>query len=814
MRRFYPALRWCGGVLPESIQRALAIDPEHGSTYLDAEHIVILMQENRSFDHAFGALQGVRGFNDPRAISLPNGHSVWFQTDEFGDTYAPFRLNMHGTKATWMGSLPHGYPTQVDARNNGHYDKWLPAKKIDDKRYEKMPLTMGYYNRQDIPFYYALADAFTVADQNFCSSLTGTTPNRCHLWSGTVRQEQSPSAFACVRNDDLDYGREVSWTTLPERLYDHGVSWKVYQNEISMDNGFDGDEDAWLSSFGDNPLEWYSQYRVRFAPARRAQVTRLIGQLPGEIEKLQHSLTDSGADKAKIQTQIDEKTKALADLKKEQAEYTNEAWAALSQRDRDLHEQAFAVNRNDPGYRRLTTLKYTEDGQERTVKVPEGDVFHQFRADVSSGKLPAVSWIVAPESYSDHPSSAWYGAWYVSEALDILTKNPEVWKKTIFILCYDENDGYFDHVPPFVPPHPSRPETGKVSEGIDTGLEYVELASDASRYPMEARESPIGLGFRVPLVVASPWSRGGCVNSEVCDHTSIIRLVEDWVTHRTGKPLVETNISSWRRTVCGNLASMFRPYHGEKISTPPFPPQREFIEGIHKAQFRGLPTYGKVNSEQISHFLNTGVAEFPVEGQEKGIRPACALPYELYVDAVRSATGVEVRFSAAKSFFGDKSAGAPFTLYAYQHDGTFKTRAYAVKAGDQISDAWSGDYLLRVDGPNGFLRRFHGLAADPSLDVHFGYEKGQTGNLEVVLKNTGRESVSVDVQDLVYNHSAHKIEVPAGAEHRLVIDTRKHHGWYDVSVLIAGHPHFLRQAAGHVETGRWSFTDPLMGKVL
>src|ERR1700729_4658793 len=79
------------GFLPESIRRALAIEPAPGSTYLDAEHIVILMQENRSFDHTYGTLQGVRGFNDPRAIRLPNKNLVWLQTNAKGETYAPFR---------------------------------------------------------------------------------------------------------------------------------------------------------------------------------------------------------------------------------------------------------------------------------------------------------------------------------------------------------------------------------------------------------------------------------------------------------------------------------------------------------------------------------------------------------------------------------------------------------------------------------------------------------------------------------------------------------------------------------------------------
>ncbi len=157
--------------LPLSIQKALAINPETGSTYLDAEHIVILMQENRSFDHTYGTLRGVRGFNNPRAMRLPNNNLVWLQTNKAGETYTPFRLDIKDTKITWMGSLPHGRQSQVDASNNGRNDNWLEAKNASDEDYAHMPLTMGYYIREDIPFYYALADAFTVCDQNFCSAL-------------------------------------------------------------------------------------------------------------------------------------------------------------------------------------------------------------------------------------------------------------------------------------------------------------------------------------------------------------------------------------------------------------------------------------------------------------------------------------------------------------------------------------------------------------------------------------------------------------------------------------------------------------------
>src|SRR5262249_40445605 len=150
-------------------------------------------------------------------------------------------------------------------------------------------------------------------------------------------------------------------------------------------------------------------------------------------------------------------------------------------------------------------------------------------------------------------------AWYLAEAMNILTKNPDIWKKTIFILTYDENDGYFDHVPPFVAPEPGNPESGKTSARIDAGVEYLTLAEDTKHYPGKgARGGPVGLGFRVPMVVASPWSRGGYVCSQVFDHTSVLRLLERVI----GKGIRESNISPWRRTVCGDLSSAFRPFDG------------------------------------------------------------------------------------------------------------------------------------------------------------------------------------------------------------------------------------------------------------
>jgi phospholipase C len=207
--------------------------------------------------------------------------------------------------------------------------------------------------------------------------------------------------------------------------------------------------------------------------------------------------------------------------------YTKEKYDQLSQHEKNIHDKAFSTNKKDPNYHQLTAVKYKDGDIEREVLVPKGDILHQFREDVQQGKLPTVSWIVAPEKYSDHPSSAWYGSWYISEVMNILTQDPEVWKKTIFVLTYDENDGYFDHVPPFVAPHPDG-SNGLTSKGIDTSVEYVANSAQQSN-KRAARVSPIGLGYRVPMVIASPWSRGGWVNSQVFDHTSSLQFLEHFL---------------------------------------------------------------------------------------------------------------------------------------------------------------------------------------------------------------------------------------------------------------------------------------------
>ncbi|MGK6350178.1 phosphocholine-specific phospholipase C [Parapedobacter sp. DT-150] len=785
---------------PPSIQRALAIDAAAGSTYLDAEHVVFLMQENRSFDHCYGTLRGVRGFNDPRAITLPNGDPVWVQTNAQGERYAPFRLDIKNTKATWMGSLPHGWHDMVHARHVGKMDTWLEAKKAGNPEYEHMPLTMGYYDREDIPFYYAFADAFTVCDQHFCSSLTGTSANRSYFWSGTIREEpRNGDSIAHVDNGQIVY-KDVRWKTYPERMQEAGVSWKVHQNELSLPVGFEGQEEDWLANFTDNNLEFHQQYNVRFHPAHRTFMEK-------RVKQLEQALAEGGTEPEALA----EKQKQLTQLKADLQRYSAANFEALSPFEREIHRRAFATNTDDPDYHDLETIAYTDEEGTKSVQVPKGDIFHQFRKDVQGGTLPTVSWLVAPCNFSDHPGAPWYGAWYISEALDILTKNPEVWKKTIFILTYDENDGYFDHVPPFVPPLSGREGAGAVATGVDTRDEYITAEQEKVRAnnPEATLDSPIGLGFRVPLVVASPWTKGGWVNSEVFDHTSPLQFLEHFLEKKTGKQLPEPNISTWRRLVCGNLTSVFRPATTDE--QPALAPlvRNDEVERIFSAKTKGLPGNYKLFDPASPHMPK----------QEPGTKPACAIPYNLRVTAgVDPATGsFSMQFTAAGDLPKTKVVGVPLHVNAmvpYLPDTQpGRTWDFAVRENEPLTYTWpltafeGGQYQLRVHGPNGFFTEFSGNARDPQVQVLVTPD-ARSGNLKVA--GIAPSKLQLRIRDLSYESGEHRLTVK-GTSKPLWIDLSSTGGWYDVQVEVDGFPEFSQRFAGHVETGKPSITDPLMG---
>lgn len=795
--------------LPKSIQAALQINPAEGSTYMDAEHIVLLMQENRSFDHSFGSLKGVRGFNDSRAVRLPDRRPVWLQSYKNGDTYLPFRLDIKNSNAAWTSYLPHSWENQIGAWNKGAFNNWLEWKRSDYKKYRDLPLTLGYYTREDMPFYYAFADAFTICDQHFCSSITGTTTNRHHFWTGTCVPKKG--AKPLIRNSDVYYNRMAHWKTFPERLEEAKISWKVYQNELSLQNELSGTtSDGWLGNFTNNNLEWFEQYKVRYKKSHIDFYRRRIAELPSEIAELEAVLADRHSQK--LQKKLKQKKEQLVSFQQEYQAYDERQFAALDSFSKALHERAFQTNEGDPHYHETEDV----DVDGTIITVPKGDVLHQFREDVRNGQLPTVSWLCAPQNFSDHPSAPMYGAWYVSEVLNILTENPEVWKKTIFILNYDENDGYFDHVPPFVAPKPGDPSTGSASADLDYSSEYVTKEQELA-YGIEeeyATEGPVGLGYRVPLIVASPWSKGGWVNSEVCDITSTLRFMEHFLSKKFGVRIVEENISSWRRAITGDLTSVFRPFstRGEKL--PEFIDRNAQVAFINRSKDKPIPNMAhKLTASEIDSVIQGEKGQYFPE-QERGTKLSNAISYELYVREQHTDAGLSLQFKASDKLFGKKALGAGFNVYAYGYRLPRANWSFAASAGHSVTHKWfvkdfeNEGYDLAVYGPNGFYRAYRGRKNIAAPQIAQGYVPRHE-ELRLNVYNPAKDTCTLSIYD-AYRKKRKVVHIDAGTSKEINIPTKHQHRWYDLEITIKNDPAFLRKYAGRIENGKDSISDPLM----
>ncbi|MFF8015014.1 phosphocholine-specific phospholipase C [Streptomyces sp. NPDC007929] len=657
--------------LSASIQRAAALPANHRTGSIeDVEHIVVLMQENRSFDHYFGTLRGVRGFGDPRPVTLDNGKPVWHQEKD-GKEILPFHPDADDLGMRFLEGLPHSWPDGHQAYNGGKYDRWVPAKGTT---------TMAYLTREDIPFHYALADAFTVCDAYHCSFIGSTDPNRYYMWSGYTGNDGAGGG-PVLDNAELGYG----WTTYPERLERAGVSWKIYQD---IGDGLDAKgswgwiQDAYRGNYGDNSLLYFDTYR---------------NARPG----------DPWYDKARTGTNAK----------------AGDGW------------------------------------------------FDRLRADVKAGTLPQISWIAAPEAFSEHsnwPSN--YGAWYIAQVLDALTANPEVWSKTALFITYDENDGFFDHVVPPLPP-----------EDASRGLSTVDVSPDL--FPGDARNTagPYGLGPRVPMLVVSPWSKGGYVCSETLDHTSILRFMERRFGVREG------NISPWRRAVCGDLTAAFD--FSRKDPRP--------------APLPGTDGYEPQDRERHPDYKPVPPADPRMPRQERGLRRSRPLKYAPRVDASVDAEAGKLTLT----FASGAKAGAAFHITSGNRaDGPWM---YTTEAGKTLSDTWNsaysgGSYDLTVHGPNGFVRVFRGANKVTGCEV----TARHTGDdIELTFTNQGPRTARLKLTS-GYGGKPATVTVRPGAKVCRTLELAGSRRWYDLTVTAEGDQAFLRRFAGHVENGQPGVSDP------
>jgi phospholipase C len=392
------------------------------------------------------------------------------------DVLLPFHLDSTaGLECT--DDLTHDWGPQHLCWNGGTMDAFVSTHTSSQYEGANGAMTMGYYKREDLAFYYALADAFTLCDGYYCSILGPTHPNRLMANSGTIDPAGLQGGPVTDTNDTPDVIWDCTWPTMQEVLQDAGVSWKVYSpSNVGVSGKY--------ASLAQYPT---------WSPALYNPITN-----PEVMVASDHVLP------------------------------------------------YFTAFRNplSPLYRNAFEPTFPND----------------FVSDIASGSLPSVSWIIPPLGFDEHPSSSpANGMYFTSLVLDALTANTELWSKTALFLMYDENDGWFDHVPPPTPP-------------AGTPGEYLTATPNAVQEPGYSSETlgiagPLGLGMRVPMVVISPFSRGGYIASETFDHTSQLQLV----AARFGVEV--PNVSAWRRATVGNLTStMFQAAPSTKVTALPATP--------------------------------------------------------------------------------------------------------------------------------------------------------------------------------------------------------------------------------------------------
>ena len=472
-----------GALLPPGLARAASISAPAGATLDDIEHVVILMQENRPFDQYFGTMSGVIGFDDPHAVP-----GVFKQTDSNLATnpsgyVLPWHFDTATTSAQSHGEMLHDWTPQHVMFNNGKMDQFLLGQLNNTS-------VMGYYRRSDIPYHFALADAFTICDRYHCSVLGPTDPNRIMLMSGTIDAEGTRGG-PIIENTPSN--GPLKWESFPETMQKAGIDWYVYQEN---------------DNYGDNMLPFFA---------------------------------------------------------------------------------GFADTTTDL-YRRGNSFIPTPAGGLLGVATAA-----RIKSDVLAGKLPSVSYIVGAQETTEHPDAGpGRGAQFIDQILMALTSDMKVWAKTLFILNYDENDGAFDHV---VPPTPPPGTTGEFIRN---------LPADAAGAP-----GPVGLGYRVPMILISPFTRGPLVSSDVFDHISVIKFLE----RRFGVRC--PNVSDWRRQTVGDLTSAINFAAAPSTAVPALPDgNRLAAEGAAQASLPApvMPTVQVMPTQET----------LPLRGRPSGLVAAGA----------------------------------------------------------------------------------------------------------------------------------------------------------------------------------------------
>eukprot|EP00037_Helgoeca_nana_P022910 m.236138 g.236138 ORF g.236138 m.236138 type:complete len:869 (-) comp26171_c0_seq1:163-2769(-) len=792
----------------------------------DIEHIVVFMQENRAFDHYYGTMKGVRGFNDRTAPNLP--------TSGLNPFYQP-------TSASGSPTGGNGIPT------------CSMCVKLDYVWCYEDDVCYNHGDPDDTKPFSCTGNSKCAASDCDCKSCDDTACKQkvtnavsCHGWTCEVDGQYCPPNRPGATLPNGDCCRNGTWVggtcdgppptpgppTVPPAAYMlpyhinmsrtsaecMGAPAMNYPTDIAMWN--EGRMDRWntarapgygMGFFQREDLPYYYALSDGFTVGDAYHQSTFTETSPNRMHLFSGSNnnhydpTGRGSNPKKDWMLMNDGEAhdpgydwpTIA----ETLQGSNVSWKVYMEED----------NFDDNGFAWFDTFQKAKEGSvlydQGMTRVPTNQLVPSFEADIKAGKLPQVSWLVAPSNQSEHASNhPAAGEDLTARFLKVLQENPDVYAKTAFIIDYDEGGQFFDHIWPPVPPITA-----------DDGISTVDVTGETVTSETEGvpAGTPIGMGFRVPLFVVSPWSRtnGGAVYSELCDHTSVIQFIEKRYSVKS------PNISPWRRTVAGDLTAAFDFVSAPDFSWPELPDTSGYVAAANdQCDNLPSPTIPVIQS---------------MPSQEQGTKAARPLPYSFQVNDTQLTSAGGGGITLTIKNLG--TVGAAFSVHNYGANSTGKPKRYTIGAGKMVSDTWSADYNISVHGPNGFVRMFHGdsAAAEPlqvrfleSVDIDTPGAEAAVLQLRGMGEEEGSCKASVHVRDNAYNHGGPwqfedfgggggNNDASVMVVHR--VPTALSGNWYDLTVTTTLDCHedrrpvvYTRRYMGKIETKHATITDPAM----
>ena len=765
------------------------------------------MQENRAFDHYFGKMRGVRGFNDRSAPPLPDGRKQFHQP--LGNATKIQECRGYGCSNEQQGG--HCLPGMPGSKNKTYtccYLKWVKGNSCSTPFPPPATSCEGATTLQECQ----------IQNQTCTKGTKGAGPNgnRCcgGWWNDNLETPCPPppppaeymlpyhvnlsaTSGECMVAPEMDYRADI-------KIWNNGLMDKWNMARIP---GYG------MAHFDRSDLPYYYALADAFTVGDQHFQSTFTQTCPNRMHLFSGSnnnLWNREARGSKNSTFMmlnnTEPTPGFDwPTMAETLEDAGVSWKVYMETD----------NFDDNGFAWFANFQNATQGDplyEKGLKrVPTNDLVPSFEADVKNGVLPQVSWLIAPANQSEHATNhPAAGEDLSARLLRVLQKNPEVYKKTAFILNYDEGGQFFDHA---VPPTPNTND----GDGKSTIVTDGEITTESQE--TIPKGNPIGLGFRVPLIIVSPWTRekGGAVYSEVVDHTSIIQFIEKRFDVKC------PNISPWRRSITGDLTAAFDFDSAPDYTWPLLPDTSDYVKNAdQECATKPSPVVPRVQ-------------KLPV--QENGTKKARALPYKFVVEDSISDDGQSITLSMKNLGL----TGVVFLVYDYASvrktiDGITMDppKKYTIEPNKQLSAQWqkmdnNAGFNLQLYGPNGFVRKYQGsvspssaafmnsiqMVEDPAgQNIQFNFAQLQMES------NNKACQVSSEVIDNAYDLGG-PWKVDHSMKRNTSINVAPSGNWYDFSVSFVSScttnggsfsATYTKMFMGKMETGKPTITDPAMAR--